>query len=325
MLAESLKNMINEFLFVNYGIEGELHRLGGENINVSVSSPDGARYVLKIVLGDAAEGAVQMEHRLLEHARKTGFKLELPTIIKTYKGNLYSGIKIHKNSLKIAYLMNCVSGSTIEKTPDISTNLLLDTGWAMARLDQSIEGFDDPCTHLAHQWELPQAGQHRDKIESVKDPDERELVEWAFDLWASVAERLPALPHQVIHGDANKENLLAANGRITGMVDFADACYNPRVCELAVLLAYMVMDQEDPMSAARYVIEGYSGVLELQERELDVLFPLVCGRLAVSVCMASARLSEDPDHPNWFVSLAPALELLGRLRSVGGGASTIPV
>lgn len=73
------------------------------------------------------------------------------------------------------------------------------------------------------------------------------------------------------------------------------------------------------MAAAQSVIAGYHEVIELQERELDVLFPLVCGRLAVTVCMASMRLTEDPQNPNWFVSLAPALDLLRRLREVGSG------
>ena len=54
----------------------------------------------------------------------------------------------------------------------------------------------------------------------------------------------------------------------------------------------------------------------------EVLLPLVCGRLAVTVCMATSRLSVDPGHPNWFVSLEPAIELLGRLYEVGNSAFT---
>ena len=75
----------------------------------------------------------------------------------------------------------------------------------------------------------------------------------------------------------------------------------------------------DPMEAARAVIEGYCSVIELSAEELDVLFPLACGRLAVTVCMASARQKEDPENPTWFTSLEPALRLVARLRNIGLG------
>jgi len=317
MLPKILETRINEFLFVNYGIEGSLRRLGGENLNLLIATEQGERYVLKIVTEESANDSAPAEDRLFQHLKRAGFSRDLPTIIKTYKGNINSGIKIHNNELKLAYLMNYVPGEVLEKKTDISDKLRLDTGRAMASLDCALRGFDDPFAHRKHQWELPQAGRHRDKIAAIEDPSDRALVEWAYGHWESVSHHLTELPHQVIHGDANKENLLAKGDRVTGLVDFADVCFNPRICELAVLLTYMMMGQADPMEAASSVIRGYSEVIELQERELDVLFPLVCVRLAVSVCMASMRLAEDPENPSWFVSLEPALDLLRRLRRVG--------
>lgn len=318
MFSESLKSTINEFLFVNYEIDGTLQRLPGENLNVLVETEKGERYVLKVVTSGAPDDSARMEDRLFGHVLREGFSLQLPTIIKSYNGALHTGINIPMIGPKQAYLMNYVVGESVDKKPDISVSLQVDSGRAMAQLDRALQGFDDPSAHLGHPWELPLAGRHRDKAQAINEPYERALVEWAFDLWASVSSRLPGLPHQVIHGDGNKENLLAEGDRVTGLVDFADACYNPRICELAVLLAYMMMDHADPMSVAQSVIRGYHEVLALEEGELDVLFPLVCGRLAVTVSIASARLLEDPDNPNWFVSQAPALDLLDRLSSIGG-------
>jgi len=316
MLDKSLKSKIDEHLFVHYGLEGNLERLGGENINVLVTTRRGDRFVLKILTGGSPEDAARMEDRLFGHVQAAGFELGLPVIKKNYKGNLYSGIKIRCNEIRSCYLTDYVEGKTLENHPDISDSLVQDAGRALACLDQALVGFDDPSTRLTHQWELPQAGRHRDKMAFVEDPVDRELVAWAIALWDSVAERLDALPWQVIHGDANKENILASGDRISGLVDFADACYNPRICELAILLAYLMTEREDPMAAARVAIEGYTRVIELEDRELDVLFPLVCGRLAVTVCMASARLKEAPGNANWFVSLEPALRLLRQLQEI---------
>ncbi len=65
--------------------------------------------------------------------------------------------------------------------------------------------------------------------------------------------------------------------RVSGLVDFGDSCFNPTVCDLAICLAYMMMDRADPMAAAAVVIEAYNDEIELSEEELAVLFPLVCG------------------------------------------------
>ena len=73
--------------------------------------------------------------------------------------------------------------------------------------------------------------------------------------------------------------------------------------------------REDPLQAADTVIEAYAAEQPLAREEREVLLPLVCGRLAVTVAMASARRAIDADNPNWFLSLEPALDLLRRLRS----------
>ena len=130
---------------------------------------------------------------------------------------------------------------------------------------------------------------------------------------------MPDLPQQVMHGDANRSNFLVRNDSIVGLIDFGDCCYNPRICELASCLAYLMMDHEDPLMVAATVTSAYTEAVILSEAELDVLFPLVCGRLAVSVCMATARKAEQPDHPNWFESLEPSLALLRKLRDIGMG------
>lgn len=317
MDRKSAKKTIDEILFRYYGISGELERLGGENLNYRVDTPDGERYVLKIVDGDTAEESSQLEFILLEHARNAGFPIELPYIVKNYTGSIETGIKIRKSGLHKARVISFVDGDVLENRSDISRNLLVDTGKCLALFDKAMADFDHPDAHRGHQWELPQAGRHREKLQLIENPELRELVAWAFDLWQDVQGALPALPHQVIHGDANKENLLAEGDRISGLVDFGDSCYNPRICELAVCLSYLMTDREDPMAAAASVIAGYVAEVELLEEELAVLFPLVCGRLAVTICMATSRMAIAPENTNWFVSLEPAIQLLGRLRAIG--------
>lgn len=317
MNTKTFELKIDEVLFRCYGLEGELFRLAGENLNYRLTTPEGDKYVLKIVAGNSSSESAEMEQQLLEHAKNSNFPAKLPVIIKNYNTQIETRIKLPVYGLCRSRLISFIEGNILNNCSDISRKLLFDTGKTLAIFDKAIEDFDHPAAHHGHDWELLQAGRHREKLLSIDDLELREHVAWAFDLWQEVQDSLAALPHQVIHGDANKENILVEGESVVGLVDFGDACYNPRICELAVSLAYLMTDRDDPMAAAASVIAGYASELEICEDELAVLFPLVCGRLAVTICMATSRMSVDPENPNWFTSLEPAANLLRQLHEIG--------
>ena len=284
MVPNSMKQALLDVLAENYGIAGELQRLPGENLNFKVTTDEGAHFVLKVVDEHMPPAVADMESALLNHLSGSGFPLELPHIILNKDKKIETRIKIHTNDQLRARLIEFIDGIIWEDINDISQELLSDAGLLLAEFDQALSGFDHPAAHRDHRWNLANAGQHMDKAELIEDAEDRELVLWAFELWRQVSERLPDLPHQVIHG-----------------------------------LAYLMMDHENPLTVAATVTSAYTEAVMLSEAELDVLFPLVCGRLAVSTCMATARMAEQPDHPNWFESLAPSLALLSKLRDIGMG------
>jgi len=177
-----------------------------------------------------------------------------------------------------------------------------------------MQGFDHPAAHRNHRWNLAEAGQHRDKISLVEDPEKQALLAWGFDAWERVKNDLKSLQWQFIHGDMNRENILVRGDRVTGLVDFGDSCFNPVVCDLAICLAYVMMDRDDPLETAAIVTGAYHEIRPLTEAELSVLLPLVCGRLAVSIAVSMSRRRIAPDNPNWFGSEKSAWDLLVTLR-----------
>ena len=56
----------------------------------------------------------------------------------------------------------------------------------------------------------------------------------------------------MIHGDANDYNILvdAAGARVTSILDFGDMVHTATVCDLAIALAYVMLDKQDPIAAA---------------------------------------------------------------------------
>ena len=318
--VDDMREIVCTEIRENYGIDGVLSRLPGENLNYLVSANDGQCVIAKIAGSDMPSDVVEMEFAALEHAGKAQMGLDLPNIIKNLDGRIETRINVHVNihnwDDKRLILLHYVSGINLSEISDISDNLRFDLGKSLARFDQAVADFDHPAAHRKHRWDLADAGQHHGKLELIDDLQRRELLAWAFaQFTAKISPVLATLPWQFIHGDGNPENIRITAGRVSGLLDFGDSCYNPAVCELAICLAYQMMDVPDPMATAEQVIGGYESVRPLSAAERAVLLPLACTRLAVSICVAAQRRTIDANNSNWFVTEAPAWRLLEWLRA----------
>lgn len=316
MNSEPIEQTVHRCLEDSYRLRGNLERLAGENLNYLLVTEEGARFVVKIVGEDMPRDVVEMENAATEFALSAGFPLTLPKIIRNKFRNIETGIKNHNIGLLRLRLISFIEGNVLEYVTDISDRLLADVGVTVANYHSAMQGFDHPAAHRNHRWNLVEAGQHWKKTALLKDPSQRELMRWGFDTWAAVKDALKAMPWQFIHGDMNPENILVEGDRVSGLVDFGDACYNPVVCDLAICLTYMMMDRESPLEAMDTLVGGYQKVRPLSDAELSVLLPLVCGRLASSIAISTARRQIDPDNPNWFGSEDSAWQLLKSLRLI---------
>jgi Ser/Thr protein kinase RdoA (MazF antagonist) len=119
-------------------------------------------------------------------------------------------------------------------------------GRVVARVDRALRDFTHPDMHRPHRWDL------------------RRAAEFGIAL-----PEIDHLPQQVIHNDANEHNVLVGeDGRVTGLIDFGDVVFAPRVCGLAVAGAYAMQDQPDPARAVVPLVRGYHEVAPLSQAEL---------------------------------------------------------
>ena len=247
MYPKDVEKIVLQCLAENYGLDGTLTRLSGENLNYLLTRINGDRLVVKIVDDDMPAEVVEMEAEALKYAVLSGFRLKLPEIMENLDKKIETGIKIRINILERLRILQFINGIEIENIADISDEMLENVGKTIAGFDRAMRGFTHPAAYRSHRWNLAEAGQHMDKLKLVGDPEERMLLQWGFDQWLRVEKMLQGLPWQFIHGDLNRENILVENGRVNGVVDFGDACMNPTVCDLAIALAYFMMDQENPL------------------------------------------------------------------------------
>jgi Ser/Thr protein kinase RdoA (MazF antagonist) len=160
-------------------------------------------------------------------------------------------------------------------------------------LAQALKDFDHPAVHRDFHWDLSNGNRVIEEYAPlIEDTKLREVVlrcRVDFD---------HRLPRSVIHGDANDYNVLVDPERMTisGLLDFGDMVYSHTVGDLAIAIAYVVLDKATPRAAANEVIKGYTREFALLDEELEAVWPLALLRLAVSASMAAHQHRQQPEN-----------------------------
>lgn len=115
------------------------------------------------------------------------------------------------------------------------------------------------------------------------------------------------------HGDFNDLNILVepepdvgsgGGHRISGVLDFGDMSSGCYVHELAITIAYMMIEHPDPPSVGRPVTQGWESVLPLQQEERDCLYLLVLCRLCQSLVLARHNVRLQPENEDYLMITA---------------------
>ncbi len=307
---------IRALLADGYGLAGTLTRLDGENENYLLLTAEGERFVLKI--GDEAHPSVvqELEHAMVEHLVAGGFAPALPRTVLTRRGVIEAMRSDPGRPPLRGRLLRFVSGTAWMNAGPPTPARLAAAGTAIAELALGLADFIHPAMNRAHRWDLTAAGALRDRVTLVEDPDRRRLLDRAFMGWAAVRPELDMLPRGMIHGDLNDENFRVEGDRLVGVLDFGDCLVNPLICDLAIALTYLVLDEPSPLEAAAEIVAAYHRVRPLTTGELEVLFPLMLGRLAVSLAVAAERHRRPDRRPAWFVTEERAWQALIRYAEI---------
>lgn len=302
-----------------FGIDGVLHRQPGESDLTFRVDGDGAAHIAKLSPDPVDRQAHAFQSALLGHIHRTDPGIRVPRPVAARNGDEAIDTAINGRPWTLR-VFTFVSGRALRDGPR-SPETLEALGRFMGRLSKAMQGFGHPGAHRDDfLWNLDNAAACRGLDGHIEPPAERALVERAFDRWQRCVEPvLDSLPAAVVHHDANDDNILvdgSGDDIHIGLIDFNDAVFARRVNELAVTLAYALMDCADLSGAARAVIRGYTSVFPLTDDELSVLFDLVAARLATSLCIAFDRRAAAPDNEYFQVSRAQAIDLLGRLEAM---------
>ncbi|MEP7344655.1 MAG: aminotransferase class III-fold pyridoxal phosphate-dependent enzyme [Gemmatimonadaceae bacterium] len=313
----------------HWGLTGTAVPLLGErDRNFRIHATDGRHFVLKVSNVHEERSILDLQNDALAHVAAHAPRIEVPRVVPTTVGTAIAVINDAHGGVEgreyFARLLTWIPGTPLALTKPHTDDLMFSLGEALGTLNTALASFDHLAARRIFKWDLVHSTWVIPFLDLVKDERRRTMAAEILDHFRrDVAPRLRATRLGVIYGDANDYNVLTRTtdsdplrAHVVGFLDFGDLVESHVVCDLAVALAYAMLDKRDPLATAACVVRGYYPAHPLRDEEIALLLPLARTRLAVSVVNAALQLDAAPEHEYLQVSAAPAWRLLDQLHSV---------
>jgi 4-aminobutyrate aminotransferase-like enzyme/Ser/Thr protein kinase RdoA (MazF antagonist) len=289
-----------------YGLESTAHPLPSERDQNFALETTGGRFVLKIA--NPEESRQQIEAEVSAMALVSAAGAGCPQVVRARDGR-----EVVEHDGHLVRLLTWIPGVTLASVRHHSSALLEDLGRELGRIDRALAGFDHAATRRSLAWDMATAlDTIRRYLPDVAEPQWRGALEREVHA-IERAHRPELLRRSVIHNDANDYNVIVspsdAGGsrelRVAGLVDFGDMAYSYTVADVAIAIAYAVLDKPDPLRVAAEIVRGYGSEHALLDEELAQLWDLVRLRMCLSACMAAHQQPMRPDDEYLAVSQGP--------------------
>ncbi len=318
----------------HFGLEGRASPLPSErDQNFLITSGGQPRAVLKVASGAEDRGILEAQQAALAHLART--VSATPRVLATKRGETLVRVRGDDGREHLAWAVSHLPGRPLGASSYRSPHLLTDLGRKLGAIGAAFADFDHPAVHRDFYWDLAKARRivaaNRALIVDRSLGAAIDQLTNSFD--RHTATLLERLPRSAVHGDPNDHNILVGGDAdvestgqvVTGIVDLGDMVYSYRVADLAIAIAYVMLEADDPLGAAAPIVHGFSEYVRLDENELSSVFGLAAMRLCVSACIAAAQLGERPDHEYLAISQAAIARALPRLATIPFGLATAVV
>ena len=298
----------------HWGIDAPLSPLDGEyDLNFLVGGQPG--HVLKVMRAGCPRDLVDMQCRAIAHIGAQAPDIPVPGVVPTRAGELMAQAPDESGEVRIVWLLERAEGIAYAGFRPQMTALAHQLGGHIGAMDKALADFTHPGLARDFKWNLTQGDWIADQVGVIADAARRDHLNRIIASFEEIKPALSALPCTAIHNDVNDYNILVNGGlgctpQVTGIIDFGDMCLCPRVCDLAIAGAYLVLDHDAPEDMLAALVAGYHAAHPLTAAEVDLIWPLVQMRLAVSLVNSTRMARENPDDPYVVISQRPAWAFL---------------
>ena len=304
-----------DVLRTHWGIDAQLTRLDGEfDLNLLAEAPDGTGHVLKAMRPGCPEGLVDLQIAAMTRIAQEDPDLPIPRVSPALSGARVLTLPDQDGQDRLVWVITRLDGRCYARAKTRTAPLIRSIGALLGRTARALSDFAHPGLTRDFKWDLLRADWIAAHLDDMPDKARAARLAAILGDFRALKPALDALPRQAIHNDANDYNILVSDppqaGRVTGLIDFGDMCTGPRICDLAIAAAYIVLDHPQPDHALQALVAGYHEACPLSGAEIDMLWPLIRMRLAVSVVNSTLMAIENPDDPYVVISQAPAWRFL---------------
>ncbi len=305
-----------DYLNKRWGIKADLSPLDGEfDLNYVAKSADGRSYIVKVMRENCPYWLVDAQISALKHIHNKSPETPVPTVQYSLASKGAEFVQDQSGKERVMWVLEYLPGQCYAKAAPKTPQLAHALGRVLGQTAKALSDYQNDHLRRDFNWNLLQSDWIKDHINIINTTERRALISEIiaeFDVRKPILEDLDM---QVVHNDANDYNILITGHlseprQISGLIDFGDMCIAPRVCDLAIAGAYIVLDHPRPTEMLAAFVEGYHKANSLTSLEIDLIWPLMRMRLAVSLVNSTMMAREKPDDPYVTVSQEPAWRFL---------------
>ena len=307
-------NDIATLLESHYGIYGTIKELEGyDELNFLVQTTDQKKWIVKIANASHVFSFVEAQTKILSHLSQTNLSnyFQKPLLNNQEKNITY----IQKENTPFCIrVLGFLEGTFWYELKNHAPALFYSLGNFLGSMDKALQNFSDPSMHREYTWDISTTLNARYKINAIQDPEKRRMVGYFIQQFETiVSPQIYSLRKGYVHNDANDYNVLTNGDKVSGLIDFGDMVYTAIINNVAVACTYAMLDQPDPIASACLVVKGYHEQYPLEEKELEILYYLIAGRLCISLTQSAYNASLDSKNDHHFITMRPAWDLMYRL------------
>lgn len=297
-----------------YGLNARATALNGyDEQNFLLKDTEGKKYICKIATDEHVYDFLDAQVKMVNHLAKSNVADKFQHYLKNIDGNELTTI-VRDNTNYYLRILSFIEGTFWVEARNYPDALMISLGKMLGEMDNALRDFKHLAMHRRYVWDIQTAMDAREYLSYIKDHERRRIA--AYFLLQFETEVLPfqsSLRSAYIHNDANDYNILVNGNEVAGLIDFGDMVYSQLINNLAVACTYAMFQQQDALYAAALVVKGYHEKYPLTEKELELLYYLIAGRLCISVTRSAYNASLSSDNEHHFITENHAWELLYKL------------
>ncbi len=226
---------------------------GITNTNYFLNTDKG-KYVITI-FEDIKKTKVTKYLKLMNFFSKKG--LCAPEIMITKSGDLLTTVE-----KKPCSIMQKLSGKTVNESNSMLCKSLGEVIGTFHNFSQQYQGM------ISNSRDIEWIEKTSKKIENHLQPNQLNLIKHCSKVFKKIFSS--NLPSGVIHSDLFRDNVLASNNKITGIIDYYYSFNGPLVYELAVIANDWCVNKNGSINATKYhsFINSYNSVRTITKKEM---------------------------------------------------------